>query len=67
MITEMASSQSITDNMADLITFSLVWPLRVKQQAFVERPPELVFCRSQSFKELSVDAVTTVPESKNFT
>lgn len=48
-------------------TFSLVWPVKVKLQALDDNPVELVLFRSQSFKELSVDAETRVSESKNFT
>lgn len=48
-------------------TFSLVCPLKVKEQALVDGPVWLVLLRSQSFNLLSVDAVTRVPESKNLT
>jgi len=48
-------------------TFSLVCPLRVKMlQAWVDGPLGLLFLRSQSFNVLSVDAETSVSESKNF-
>jgi len=48
-------------------TFLFLCPLKVKAQASEDKAEELVFFRSQSFKELSVEAVTTVSASINFT
>lgn len=48
-------------------TFSFVCPLKVMMQASLDKQPNFVFLRSQSFSVLSVDAEITVSPSKNFT